>query len=78
MSNINPAQIWNNAMKKSFKDPVPKPKPIIKTPKPPVDVTDPERVKARREQAIRTRDKLLAKNPNHFREIRHKKKEVVA
>lgn len=47
------AEIWTNAMRHNFSD-----------------LTEEDKLKLKRqEQARKTRDMLLAKNPNHFKEL---------
>lgn len=89
MKNFNPVEVWNKGMANSFKEPprpiqpppvhvvAPKQK-VVRVPKPPVvKETDPEKIKLRnRERALKTRDALLAKNPNHFRDLRNIRYEV--
>lgn len=71
---FNPAEYWSNAMQNNFKDKVPE---ITKEPdiKPADSIKNEQAKLKRQEQAKKTRDTLLAKNPNHFKELSAKSRE---
>lgn len=74
--NFNPAEAWNKAMSNNFID---KPADDNMTEAISADTTAEDELKLKRkEQARKTRDALLVKNPNHFKELSakaHAKKE---
>jgi hypothetical protein len=74
--NIDPVKFWNEAMKDNFKDPVKIKKPVTVTEEvEPVEETistEEDLKKKRSEHAKRSMATLLAKNPNHFKELSRK------